>query len=147
VSKDQKERPEDSIANKPIVNNCFPIDAQKSKIVSQITPIKRDQENSIHFFLCVIEAEEVRRKANVHGSFAQNEIVKTLPSGAMKEGRCGIPLLRWEGMWAKEKSGFAGWCGEMVDIRHANWVSAAGVVSRGHRRSVASLALVEADLD
>jgi hypothetical protein len=60
VSKDQRERPEELTANKPIVNDCFPIDAQKSKIVSQITPIKRDQENSIHF-LCVIEAEKVRK--------------------------------------------------------------------------------------
>jgi hypothetical protein len=68
-----KERPEDSTANKPIVNDCFPIVSQKSNFVSQITPIKRDQENSIHF-LRVIEAEKVRKKANAHGSFAQIDV-------------------------------------------------------------------------
>jgi hypothetical protein len=94
-----KERPEELTANKPIVNDCVPIVSQKSNIVSQITSRKRDQENSIHF-LCVIEAEKVRKKANAHGSFAQIEVGKTLPIGATKEGRCGVPLLEWEGRWA-----------------------------------------------
>jgi hypothetical protein len=68
-----------------------------------MTPMKRDQENSIHF-LCVIEAEKVQKeKANAHGSFEQSEVSKTLPSRARKEGWCGIPLLKWEGRWATQK--------------------------------------------
>jgi hypothetical protein len=64
VSKDQKERPEDSIANEPMIKYCFP---RVQKIVSQKTSIKRNRENSIHF-LCAIEAEKVRKgKANVPG--------------------------------------------------------------------------------
>jgi hypothetical protein len=41
-----KERPEELTANKPIVNVCFPIVSQKSKIVSQITETKKTQYTS-----------------------------------------------------------------------------------------------------